>query len=563
MRFKPLLALLVSAALALSLLAGCCGGKSLSQVIVDLLNGLYSNVSVEADSDLTAALKQAAAEGGTEEEILSRMIEILNLNGGSITFTRLGSGQQGDHAVTLYFQTGTDPDAAARSALAQWASTLGTLPDDGSYQGDVAMIEADNGYYIALDVEVIKAGSRDDESTPVTLKSLSVTGLTTTGYEVGDKFDPVGITVSAVYSDGHSEPLLSTDYIITINGSSPGTDYVFKKAGSYTLKITYKGQELTQTIEVSNNSNGYYESADGSYVVTGSEGLQNLFADNPTSDFAGKTITLDKSIAYTVDTTDGPLAETFKGELQGNDATVTIKGGTQGLFGFNYGTVQDVDIEVTGNISGSGNIGAVAGTNHGTIQNCHVTGGTIENIGTSSNVGIIGGLVGCNYNTIIGCSAAAAVNLKTSGSAGGIAGANYSIPSGNSNQATITACFSTGEVSGNMYNGGVVGYNGGGTVTACYHAVGEVSGGIHNGGVVGQNNRSNVYACYWSGQVSGGNGIGYDDKHNNPTNDNAEQVDSTTVTWETAMDAMNTKLTGENWQYVEGDGSAPLTLKKN
>ena len=161
MRFKRLLALLLAAALALSLLAGCGGGKALSQVIVDLLDNLYSNVSVEADSDLTAALKQAAAEGGTEEEILSRMIEILNHKGGSITFTRLGSGQQGDHAVTLYFQTGTDPDAAARNALAQWAGTLGTLPDDGSYQGDVAMIETENGYYIALDVEVLKAGKPD------------------------------------------------------------------------------------------------------------------------------------------------------------------------------------------------------------------------------------------------------------------------------------------------------------------------------------------------------------------------------------------------------------------
>ena len=161
MHFKKLLALLVSAALMLSLLAGCGNGKALSQVIVDLLDNLYSNVSVEADSDLTAALKQAAAEGGTEEEILSRMIEILNHKGGSITFTRLGSGQQGNHAVTLYFQTGTDPDAAARNALAQWAGTLGTLPDDGSYQGDVAMIETENGYYIALDVEVLKAGTPD------------------------------------------------------------------------------------------------------------------------------------------------------------------------------------------------------------------------------------------------------------------------------------------------------------------------------------------------------------------------------------------------------------------
>ena len=68
---RKILALLLAAAMAISLLAGCGGGKALSQVIVDLLDNLYSNVSVEADSDLTAALKQAAAEGGTEEEILS------------------------------------------------------------------------------------------------------------------------------------------------------------------------------------------------------------------------------------------------------------------------------------------------------------------------------------------------------------------------------------------------------------------------------------------------------------------------------------------------------------
>ena len=120
MQIRKWLALLVSAALALSLLAGCGNGsKALSDVIADLLSGLYDNVAVEVDPDLTAALKKAAAEGGTEEEILSRMIEILNLNNVSITFTRLGSGQQGDHAVTLYFQTGTDTDAAARNALAQ------------------------------------------------------------------------------------------------------------------------------------------------------------------------------------------------------------------------------------------------------------------------------------------------------------------------------------------------------------------------------------------------------------------------------------------------------------
>ena len=63
-----LLCLLLSALLAVTVLAGCGGGKALSQVIVDLLDGLYANISVEADSDLTAALKKAAAEGGTRRK---------------------------------------------------------------------------------------------------------------------------------------------------------------------------------------------------------------------------------------------------------------------------------------------------------------------------------------------------------------------------------------------------------------------------------------------------------------------------------------------------------------
>lgn len=99
---KKVTALFVSAALALSLLlTGCGGGKALSQVIADLLSGLYTNVDVEVDSDLTAALKKAAAEGGTEDEILTRLVNNLNITGGSITFTRLGDGQQGDHGVDL------------------------------------------------------------------------------------------------------------------------------------------------------------------------------------------------------------------------------------------------------------------------------------------------------------------------------------------------------------------------------------------------------------------------------------------------------------------------------
>ena len=88
-RLKKLTALLVSAALALSLLAGCGGSKALSQVIADLLSGMYNNVTVEVDPDLTAALKKAAAAGSIQEEVLAALVEELNLSGIRLTLRQL------------------------------------------------------------------------------------------------------------------------------------------------------------------------------------------------------------------------------------------------------------------------------------------------------------------------------------------------------------------------------------------------------------------------------------------------------------------------------------------
>ena len=78
MQIRKWLALLVSAALALSLLAGC-GGKnqSLAQVILDLLDGQYQNVTVQLDPDLEADLRQAVHEGETDAEIRAALEKIL------------------------------------------------------------------------------------------------------------------------------------------------------------------------------------------------------------------------------------------------------------------------------------------------------------------------------------------------------------------------------------------------------------------------------------------------------------------------------------------------------
>ena len=378
MRFKRLLALLVSAALALSLLAGCGGGKALSQVIVDLLDNLYSNVSVEADSDLTAALKQAAAEGGTEEEILSRMIEILNHKGGSITFTRLGSGQQGEHGVTLYFQTGTDPDAAARNALAQWAGTLGTLPDDGSYQADVAMIETENGYYIALDAEVLKAGKpdkpdKDDdpEPEPSTITGEGFTYNKTTkeatiSAENGLEKLLKELTPSA--GSSLSETLGQMDITLESSVSLPA---------SWPVNITFTG-EL--------NGNGNI------ITMTGTR-KQGLF-----DTIARGAIVKDVTISG------------------GNMALLNPQVGL--LAGSNEGTIQGCSIQngrfsssISTSIPGNTAMGFLVGQNMGEITDCTVTGSTFElTLPTTSEIyktsteidGTFhfGGLAGDNYGTI-------------------------------------------------------------------------------------------------------------------------------------------------------------------
>ena len=104
MYLKKCMAVLLSVALALCLvLTGCGGSGPLTEVILDLLDGYYKNIAVDSDPDLEKALREAVDQGGTEEEILARIINSMNLTGSSIQFTRLGDGQQGDHALDVVF----------------------------------------------------------------------------------------------------------------------------------------------------------------------------------------------------------------------------------------------------------------------------------------------------------------------------------------------------------------------------------------------------------------------------------------------------------------------------
>ena len=214
-----------------------------------------------------------------------------------------------------------------------------------------------------------------------------------------------------------------------------------------------------------------------------------------------------------------------------------------GLFGCigGRGTVKNLTLENV-NIIGHDNVGGVVGStdyDSSTVTDCTVS-------GTVSGNSNVGGVVGYHYaSTVSGCTASGDVT-GMGNNVGGVVGYNNS---------SVTACYhASGSVSGANFVGGVVGFTNH-RVTACYNASGDVMGtGDRVGGVAGYNDMgATITACYWSNYD--GNGIGANYGTGTHT-----KVDGTTVTWQTAVDAMNAALQYSEWRY-ELTGALP-TLKK-
>ena len=310
------------------------------------------------------------------------------------------------------------------------------------------------------------------------------------------------------------------------------------------------GKEYTYTVSLAAAKDpGYTVSEDGkTYTVTSADGLLAW------NEAVQKDMTLNCTLADNIDLTGKdwtPIGTSFgnsyTGTFDGNGKTITgltVTGSDRytGLFGFIKGTVKNVVLTEI-NITSGTFVGGVAGWSFGgNIENCSVSG--------SVSGSDVGGVVGYQQGgSITGCSSSATV--KGTQRAGGVAGTTNS-------GATLTACYATGDVTvendgtSNAWAGGVVGSNAYSTVIACYAAgnvSGTGSGTIHVGGVTGENFDGTLTACYWSGL---------------PDNDNggATKVDGTTVTWQTAVAAMNAALSGKGWQYELKDGNSLPTLKK-
>lgn len=361
------------------------------------------------------------------------------------------------------------------------------------------------------------------------------------------------------------------------------------------------GEEYTYTVSLAAAKDpGYTVSEDGkTYNVTSADGLKNV-AELVNGGKTDINITLDTDLTLTGEWTPiGTESQPYTGTFNGKDKTITgltvNQEGTNyvGLIGYlgSGGKVQNVVLEgvqITSDNS-SGYAGGVAGDSWGTIENCSVSGSVS---GTTFAGGVVGSqwggsITGCNSSATVkgvifaggiagetnsgasltGCYATGDVTVENDGTnnshAGGVVGYNGG--------CTLTACYATGSVtgsgSGTIYVGGVTGSNNLGILTACYHAKGDVSGPTGTtGGVLGQNILDSYFGggvlnvCYWenNGQEKG---IGTNE---GGTVLEATKVDGTTVTWQTAIEAMNAKLdwlrTG--WHYELKDGNRLPTLKK-
>ncbi|KAA9036709.1 fimbrillin family protein [Bacteroides xylanisolvens] len=389
------------------------------------------------------------------------------------------------------------------------------------------------------------------------LASVQLTGLSTEGDnpDIIVPYDKCSNTYIALVAP---QSVAAGTTFITCTFTN-GKTFVYKMKNATDWQA---GGEYTYTVSLAAAKDlGYTIESDGSYTVTSADGLMNV-AELVNGGKTDINITLDKNIDLTgkgwtpIGTS---FDNSYKGTFDGGGhtitgLTVTTNDQFVGLFGYlnRVGTVKNVvmeGIQITSNHM-FGCTGGVVGYSWGTIENCSVS-------GSVSGTDCVGGVVGSQKaGSIIGCCTSATV--KGTHYVGGVAGEKW---------GTMTACYATGNVTleiasqKNLSGGGVVGLNGGSRVLACYAtgnvtSTGSSTGNVHIGGLFGDS-YTTVTACYWKNNQE--QGIGYKKVGTAPE---ATKVDGTSVTWQKAVDAMNTALqnAGSEWRY-ELKGALP-TLRK-
>ena len=247
--------------------------------------------------------------------------------------------------------------------------------------------------------------------------------------------------------------------------------------GGHTLSTELSSLNITKTI---NNNTTELSGRDVTYIwVADGEQLKGIqgYANNKNSNILSYNFALKNDINAT-DVSgyqaigSGDTAFTGKFDGRGNriiglNISSSNSNDNVGVFGVNAGTIKNLKV-YSSTFKGYDNVGAIAGTNNGTIDNVTTLGNTVEVLGSTNStkldgkyVGAAGGVVGTNNSTvnnaisrdsvIAGEDTSSTTILTT---AGGIAGINNGLVSNSQSHSAVTASKTS------TYSlGGIVGVN--------------------------------------------------------------------------------------------------------
>lgn len=244
MNAKKCLTMLMSAALAVTTLAGCGGSNDFSREAVKAANEAQSSVTFETDATLTKALRNALKDN-TQTNDIKLAVEADESMEGLLT-----TGYDLDvHAVAA-----ENKDAAA-DAIAQLI-----VQNDISgkkSEGKLAMAQHDgNNYYYAAVLTYVSSGSGSGEGEKpapeekFTLDSIDVSAPTKVEYWDGEELNTAGMTVTANYKGDQGntkeEPIeLNACEITPTTLANDG-----EENSSVTITVTYEGKTDTFTVTV-------------------------------------------------------------------------------------------------------------------------------------------------------------------------------------------------------------------------------------------------------------------------------------------------------------------------
>lgn len=364
---------------------------------------------------------------------------------------------------------------------------------------------------------------------------------------------------SGVWSQGNTAPIFADDtnsavyraVFMPAEGETPVATFYLKAGAALTAPVAPGGtwpstvptvmpaEDVTYTVNASKKEP---EQIDGVYQIATADDLywfaakvNGTEADGTQDSSACAKLVNDITVNTNVLNEDGTLngsGENFRAWTPIGDSTeyggtfdgagYTIHGlyvntSTQGvgLVGYNYGTIQNVNVVDSYFQNTGANTGGVSGYNGGTIKNCTnsgsvngtnnvggVSGFNVSNITNCVNSGsvsasgmYVGGVSGINVEgTITNCINSGNVSCGASNGVGGVCGMNQ--------KCSITNCINSGSVSvsGSGIVGGVSGINFNGTITNCINSGSVSASGMNVGGVSGYNSEGTITNCYYDNE---------------------------------------------------------------